>query len=127
MLIDVIEILAIVMHFVSLILGGWVLHRHKDILTRVNNPRKSFFHFDFIEAVSWTITLSTICNLWFVFNQIDWMTQGYSEKLDPTLYLKWMSYHLGTGISVTMLHFVIHCILEKDKNYKDGTHIEWNR
>lgn len=109
------EILAICFHGLSLLLGCYVVWKNEDIFTRKTKPKKKFHTVDKIEITYFVVILSLIMNLWFLFNQVDWMFGGYSSSLKTNVYLQWMWYHVGTGVSVCLLHITVHWLLEKIK------------
>ena len=109
------EVLSIFFHSLSFLLGLMVVKKNEALFTREEAPKKCWFTVDAIEAIYIVVVLSLITNIWFIYNQIDWMVGEYDKNLKDMIYLQWMWYHVGTGISVCMLHLTIHWFLKNIK------------
>jgi len=107
------EVLALLTHFLSFILGLVVVSKHEKIFTRQETPKKCWYFVDSIEIIYFVVVLSLVTNIWFIYNQIGWMAGNYDQNLKDVVYLQWMWYHTGTGFSVCMLHLTIHWFLKK--------------
>lgn len=117
-MLQILEISSLLFHTVSLVLGLYLVKKHEDIFTREFTPKKTRFCIDFIEGVYLVVVLLMIMNFWFIYNQTVWIVKDYDKDLKPMVYLQWMRYHTGTGIVVSLLHLVIHWLLNTYKKCK---------